>query len=148
MKIRWRELLGGAEVGGNSPTAPNWGMASRSDDPVTSGGGAVASIVQRASNAARDYAIETRIRRRKLELTPVLEELFQSYASGGMLVVAAIEVVPMGEMQAYNFRYMQTTAGVYRIPQHAVARWRRQARLEAPRQGATMAYRFFWVTRG
>jgi hypothetical protein len=147
MRMRWRELLGGAEVGGNSPTAPNWGMASRSDDPVTSGGAAVAATVQRASNAARDHAVETRIRRRKRELTPVLEELFQSYASGGMLVVAAIEVIPMGEMQAYSFRYMETTAGVYRRPRHAVARWRRHARLETPRRGASMAYRFFWVTR-
>ena len=142
MRLRWQEILGG-----NSASAPNWSLAGRTDEPVSSRGEEAAAVVQRLSQALNSHFVNYRIQGRKRELQPVLEQIFENHARGGVLVVACIEIRRAGEMEASLFRYMTWTQGVYRIPDHAIGRWRREPRLESPTNGGRMEYRFFWVTR-
>jgi hypothetical protein len=142
MRFRWQEILGG-----NSAAAPNWTLAGRTDEPVSSRGEGAAAVVQRLSQALNSHSVNYRIQRRKRELQPILEQIFGNHARGGVLVVACIEIRRTGEMEGSLFQYMTTFTGVYRIPDHAIGRWRREPRLESPANGGRMEYRFFWVTR-
>lgn len=143
MDLLWREVTLDA-----SGHVPNWGLASsRTSGPETSRGGAVAAVVERASVALNSAAIDYRIRRRKSELQSVLKQIFQNHATGGVLVVVCTELRRAGEMMGSHFRYMNFFEGVYRLPQHAIDRWRLLPRLESGGRTGQLTYHFFWVTR-
>ncbi len=141
MSFIWKEVFMGL------PGVPNWGLAGSTDSPVGSQGEAGAALVQRASQALNSYTVNRAIENRKQELTHELESMFQNHALGGVLVVAAIEVRPVGEMEAQLFTYMNTFVGIYAQPQDAISRWRHQPRLESPVLGGRFEYRFFWASR-
>lgn len=140
MPIHWQQIASELNV-------PQIGLASRTSGPATSPGGAAASLASSVSSALRDHAVAHRIKKRKLELTPILEEVFQNHATGGVLVVATIEVIPMGSGTAHSFRYMHLNPGIYAHPTHAIQRWRRQPTLSTPRNFSHFSFILFWVTR-
>ena len=138
MSFRWIELHT------NNLNVPSATLAGRSDEPVSSRGGAVAAVVQAGSQALNDHSINYAIQREQQRQTAFLPALFQGHRSGGMLAVADIDVQQRGEMSGGTFLQLGLYNGIYALPRHAIGNWLHQPRLSA---GWQVVHRFFWITR-
>ncbi len=103
------------------------------------------------------------------DITPNIRWRLIDHATGGILVVAAVEVRTQGDVSRVELRYVQDFQGVFAAPEHAIGRWRSQPSLDAPRvdspsrqigsqpsldsppvansPNVRLQYQFFWFTR-
>ena len=107
------------------------------------------SVIPAAMQLANQYVVERAIETGLEELRSIVSCSLMDHRSGGVLIVAAIDVRKSNGNAAGYVLYVSDFCGVYRNPREAIARWRGQPRLEAPSAPPPFGhidYRFFWAT--
>lgn len=135
----------------------NWGLASRTSnviklnslpgDRLTNSPVAIIPTVMQLTN---QLVVERAIESGLQDMRPIASWSLMDHKSGGVLIVAAIDVRKAADSVAGKLLYVTDLCGVYRNPNEAIGRWRGQPRLEAPSAPPPFGqidYRFFWATR-
>ena len=134
----------------NPARHPNeWLPASRTDEPVEGTRADRVTLVARLAQYANQATVEANIRIGLEEVRPIVAFKLMD-ASGGILVVACIDVTTQGEVSVGHVLYVADDNLVFATPAEAVRYWRRQPRHDAPTARppfGRLEYRLFWATR-
>lgn len=139
----------------------NWTPATRTSRPVSpsntntpgdSTRNHPAAVIPGGLRLANQASIEERIGHGLDEIQPIVRWRLMDHGSGGVLIVAAIDVRQQGGQEARQVMYVRDYGPhVFAEPGHAIGHWRRQplgfeAPIAPPPYGRK-EYRFFWATR-
>lgn len=126
-----------------------WMPVSRTDTPIEGTTADRVALLPRVFQYMNQGTVEGDLRLRIEELRPVVAFKLMD-ESGGVLIVACIDVTTQGEASVALLRYVAEENPIFATPEEALRRWRRQPRHDAPNARppfGRLEYRFFWATR-
>ena len=140
----WEEVTPGL-------SAPEWSLAGRRDAPAESPGDAFGALVQWATGAVNQGAVNSELDRLLEEKIPAARQLMENHGRGGVLAEAVIQVNRAGEMQGRVATTVTIHPGVFANPNDAIAHLRGTIRRhgayrQGPTEGGSVERRYFWGT--
>ncbi len=145
------------EIPSDSQSPTRWMPASRTDEPAPLSNPAgdrtmnhPIAILPAALQLANQASVELRLLEELDGVRPMVAWRMMDHATGGILIVAVLEILQHSGVSSGSLRYVYDCEGEFAEPGHAMAYWRRQPRLDAPSVMpcfGRIEYRFFWATR-